>query len=169
MRRALLLVLLCLPLSFAGVAAAVQVGQMAPNFKGASLGGGAPIELSSLRGKVVYLDFWASWCAPCRISLPLLNGMRVDLARQGFEVLGVNLDTDPSFAKKLMEAWGVQYPVVNGLDEKVYLEYGIKTMPMAYILDRKGQVRIVHQGFRKSDFPALRAQIEKLVREETQP
>jgi peroxiredoxin len=146
---------------------ALEPGQWAPDFSGNTVEGNVPFKLSSLRGKVVYLDFWAGWCAPCRISLPLLSQMREDLAGRGFEIVGINRDSEVETAQRLMRDAHVHYPVLFGVDEKIYGFYGIQQMPAAYVIGRDGRVRIVHQGFRESEFSALRADIEKLLAEKT--
>ena len=162
MRRFLSTLLLSLlPLA----ASALAKGDTAPDIWGKRMDGGGTLKLSQLRGKVVYVDFWATWCAPCRVSLPLLNGMRKDLAGKGFEVLGVNVDKDEKEARKLMQSLGVEYPVIR-VDEATYEWYDISAMPAAYVVDRKGKVRMIRQGFQRSEFPGTRAEIEKLLQEE---
>ena len=163
MRRLLLALLLLCALP----AQALEPGQWAPDFSGTPVGGGAPLRLSSLRGKVVYVDFWAGWCAPCRISLPLLSQMREDFAARGFEIIGVNRDSEVETAQRLMQEAHVHYPVLWRVDEKIYGFYGIQQIPAGYVIGRDGKVRIVHQGFRESEFGALRADVEKLLAEKT--
>ena len=161
MRAALLVVaLLVSPAVFA-----LAVGDTAPDIWGKRLDDGKELKLSQLRGKVVYVDFWATWCAPCRVSLPLLSQMRRDLAAKGFEVLGVNVDKEESGVRKLLRELGVDYPVLRDVGESTYEWYDIRGMPAAYLIDRKGKVRMIRQGFQKSEFPGTRAQIEKLVEE----
>ena len=158
--------LLCALLACAAAPAhALEPGQWAPDFTGTLVGSGAQLKLSSLRGKVVYVDFWAGWCAPCRISLPLLSQMREEFMSRGFEVVGVNRDNEVETAQRLMREAHIDYPVVMGVDEKVYGFYGIQQMPAGYVIGRDGKVRIVHQGFRESEFPALKADIEKMLLE----
>jgi thiol-disulfide isomerase/thioredoxin len=158
-----LLLLLLMP----GLASALKPGEAAPDFSGVKIADGSNLRLSALRGKVVYIDFWASWCAPCRVSLPLLDRMHSDLAGQGFEVLGINVDADAEVAKRVLAAAGVEYQNLRGVAESTLQAYGIEKMPAAFLLDRQGRVHSVHQGFRPSEFPALRAGIEKLVEEKS--
>ncbi len=124
------------------------------------------MKFSSLRGKVVYVDFWATWCAPCRVSLPLLNRLRNDLSAQGLEVVGINVDEDPAAARRVVQEAGVAYPMLRGTGDEIMLAYGVEAMPSAYLIDRSGKVRSVHPGFRESQFAGLRTEIEKLLREE---
>lgn len=144
---------------------ALETGQRAPDFSGVKLQDGKTLKLSSLRGKVVYLDFWASWCAPCRVSLPMLDELHQDLAAQGFSVIGVNVDENIEDARRVLQRHALAYPVVRDIGEKTLLAYDIQDMPYAYLLDRQGRVQAVHRGFRASEFPALRTQIEALLKE----
>ena len=146
-------------------AQAVQEGHPAPPLFGTSLERGTPLDLTQFRGQVVYVDFWATWCGPCRVSLPMLAGLRNELAAKGFEVLGVNLDRDRASALRYMQDAGVGYPVVAGVPETTLKAFDLGGMPVAYLVDRQGRVRSVHTGFRASEFPALRKQIEGLLEE----
>jgi thiol-disulfide isomerase/thioredoxin len=146
-------------------AQAVEPGAPAPDFSAQPVAGGAPLKLSSLRGKVVYLDFWASWCAPCRESVPVLDALRAEWGARGFEVVAVNLDADPADAQRFLRRYPVRYPVLGGVGDTLPGRYGVAGMPSAYIIDRKGIVRGVHQGFRESQLKELRAQIDALLRE----
>jgi thiol-disulfide isomerase/thioredoxin len=148
-----------------GVPAAGQ-GQPAPLFRADPLQGKEVIELERYRGKVVFLDFWASWCAPCRQSLPALERMRQEHAAAGFEVIAVNLDEVPQDGLDFLEKYPVTYPTVRDPQGKLARLYDVRTMPMSYLIDRKGVVRHVHQGFNKKDLPRLRAAVAKLVGEE---
>ncbi|HKY93514.1 MAG TPA: TlpA disulfide reductase family protein [Nevskiaceae bacterium] len=158
-RAALLAVVACLPLC----AHAVKAGHPAPPLAGTSIHGGAPISLSQFRGKVVYVDFWATWCGPCRTSLPMLSELRQQLGAQGFEILGVNLDRDRQAALRAMSDAGVAYPVVTGVPESTLKAFELGGMPVAYLVDRQGRVHSVHTGFRAAEFDDLRKQIESLL------
>lgn len=147
--------------------AAVQVGQSAPQVSLPLLSAGSPgqFSLASLRGKVVYLDFWASWCGPCRLSFPQLEQMRRELGPRGFEVLAVNVDEFEPDALRFLEEVPVSYPVVRDGTGATPASYGILGMPTGYLIDRSGTVRLVHQGYRKSDGAALRESIIELLGE----
>ena len=147
-------------------AAPVAEGTVAPAFALPSLTeDGKVIELSSLKGKVVYVDFWASWCGPCRISFPLLDDIRKELGEQGFEVLAINVDEYPEDAMGFLEELPVSYLVVRDAAGKTPQDYGILGMPTGFLIDREGTVRKVHQGFRKSDGAKLRAEVLELLEE----
>jgi cytochrome c biogenesis protein CcmG, thiol:disulfide interchange protein DsbE len=156
-RFALVLLLFC------STAHAIKPGELAPDIAGVAMADGRPVKLSDLRGKVVYLDFWASWCVPCKLSLPRLQQMREELAPLGFEVLGVNLDHDEANARAALAAGATHYPMIRGVDPKVVERYEIIKMPGAYLVDREGVVRYSYQGFSETGFAAVRPIVEKLV------
>jgi thiol-disulfide isomerase/thioredoxin len=143
----------------------VAVGQLAPEIRLPALSGAGEISLESLRGKVVYLDFWASWCGPCRVSFPILEQLRTDLGPDGFEVLAVNVDENESDASKFLSEVPVTYLVVRDAEAVSPQTYGILGMPTGYLIDRQGVVREIHQGFRKSDGEGLRTAITELLGE----
>jgi thiol-disulfide isomerase/thioredoxin len=158
--------LLALAVAGAPVGAdAVQAGNPAPPLLGASIDGGSPIAQSQFRGRVVYVDFWATWCGPCRVSLPMLAQLRQELAGQGFEILGVNLDRDHDAAQRAMQAAGVTYPVVTGVPETTLKAFALGGMPVAYLVDRQGRVRSIRTGFRAGEFADLKKEIEGLLGE----
>ena len=158
-----LLALLALP-----AGAGVQVGQSAPpvSLPLLSAGGPALLSLDSLRGKVVYLDFWASWCGPCRLSFPQLEQLRQELGPRGFEVLAVNVDEFEPDAQRFLEEVPVSYPVVRDAAGETPRSYGVPGMPTGFLIDRAGVVRLIHQGYRKSDGASLRNAITELLGEE---
>lgn len=150
----------------AAAAAPPELGAAVPELVAEPLVGGAPQHLADYRGRVVYLDFWATWCAPCRISLPLLDGLREEYAERGFEVVGVNLDEERGKALQVVRQLGLRYPQLAAPEPASLLAFGIGQMPYAYLLDRQGRLRYIHQGFRRTDVPTIRAEIEKLLLEE---
>ena len=147
-------------------ALAVESGQPAPAFEGASLRGGDALRLESYRGKVVYLDFWASWCGPCRQSLPQLEKLRNEIKARGFEVIAINVDENPQDGLNFLKKYPVTYPIVQDSHGVLAQLYDVKGMPSSYLIDRKGVVRYVHQGFNKKDLPPLREAVEQLVGEQ---
>jgi len=146
----------------------VQPGQAAPSVDLPVLSAADPdrASLSELRGKVVYLDFWASWCGPCRISFPQLEALRDELGARGFEVLAVSVDESEADARAFLAELPVSYPVVLDNEGSTPARYGILGMPTGYLIDRAGVVRLVHQGFRRSDGERLRAAIIELLGED---
>ncbi|HXG29487.1 MAG TPA: TlpA disulfide reductase family protein [Nevskiales bacterium] len=162
MRRALLI--LCLLASLGAEAA--TPGQPAPAFSAEALQGAGPIELAHYRGKVVLLDFWASWCPPCRQSLPAFERLRAEYGTAGFEVIAVNLDERPQDGLDFLKKYPVTYPTVRDPQGRLARLYDVRAMPMSYLIDRQGVLRQVHPGFNKKDLPRLRAAVAELLGEE---
>jgi thiol-disulfide isomerase/thioredoxin len=159
----LLLCLLCWLPSLAQ-AAPVAAGKAAPPINLPSLPAGSDnIHLKDLRGKVVYVDFWASWCGPCRVSFPLLEKLRTELGPRGFEVVAVNVDEFEDDALQFLQEFPVSYLIAYDPLGSTPAAYGILGMPTGFLLDRAGIIRQVHQGFRKSDAPIIRAEIINLL------
>ncbi len=150
-------------LLFTLAAQAVEIGQVAPETKGPRLLYDQAIDLKDLRGKTVLLDFWASWCGPCKQSLPMLDEMRSDLVAAGypdmFEIIAVNLDEDPEAAKKFLQRYPVSYPVIADPKAELAVLYKIPTMPTSFIIDSDGVVRWRHEGFRASELSEIRRQL----------
>jgi thiol-disulfide isomerase/thioredoxin len=162
-KRFLLGFLLCLPLWVQ--AGGAVVGQAAPAVSLPQLSGAGEVSLESLRGKVVYLDFWASWCGPCRISFPQLEHLHNELNSQGFEVFAISVDDATADARQFLSEVPVSYLVVHDPQGVTPEAYGILGMPTGYLIDRQGVVREIHQGFRKSDGAKLRTAIVELLGE----
>jgi len=144
-------------------AAAADVGQQAPEFTAPALDGASSISLGAYRGKVVYLDFWASWCPPCLTSLPLLEDLRKQFPSDQFQILAVNVDQDPDKARKFLERSPIGYPSATDPKGRIPETFGIETMPTSFLIDRRGVIRYVHHGFRKGDVTELHDRIQKLL------
>lgn len=145
-----------------GPAQALDKGAAAPEIALKTLSGEA-IKLSSLKGKVVLIDFWASWCAPCRESMPFLEKLSQSYKGQGLVVLGVNIDNDVAAARKFLKEMPVSFQVVNDAEKQVAKAYGPPTMPSSYIIDKRGVVHVVHAGFRRADAAKIEAEIKSLL------
>lgn len=137
----------------------------APDFSLPRLDGHGDFQLSDYRGKVVYLDFWASWCGPCRESLPALNTLRQQYVQQGFEVVGVNLDSEVDWALHFLEKHPVSYPTLTDSDGEIAALYGVDKMPSAFLIDRKGVLREIHLGFESRYLPQISGAIQTLLQE----
>ncbi len=150
--------------SFAPLARALDQGQQAPEIELKDLSGKS-VKLSSFRGKVVLVDFWASWCGPCRESLPVLERLAKTYQDKGLVVLGVNIDDSADAAQAFLKKnnLNVSFPVVNDKDKKVAARYAPPTMPSSYIVDRQGRVHRVHAGFRAADAAKLEAELKTLL------
>lgn len=124
---------------------------------------GQTLKLSDLRGKVVLLNFWATWCGPCRIEIPWFVEMEREFKDQGFAVLGVSMDEDGWKAvKPFMQEMKVNYRMVLGTEEMAQLYGGVQALPTSFILDRNGKVASVHMGIvsRKVFEEEIRALLE---------
>jgi thiol-disulfide isomerase/thioredoxin len=155
---------LILALTGAKTTWALQAGDAMPAFAQQGLVHGKMLRSDYFRGKVLYVDFWASWCGPCRVSLPAMNGIYQEFKGEGFEVLAVNLDKNPADAKRFLKQHPVGYYVVTD-DGSLPRQFGLKGMPTAYLIDRRGTIRRVHEGFRPGDDERLRKQIRLLLNE----
>jgi thiol-disulfide isomerase/thioredoxin len=151
-------------LTFLQRAHALSVGQAAPEIKLTDLLGKA-VSLSTLKGRVVLVDFWASWCKPCREELPVLETLHKKYASKGLVILGVNVDKDERIAKKFLSdnKLTLSFPLANDAKHEVAERYAPPTMPSSYVIDRAGKVQFVHAGFRASDAKKLEAEIAKLL------
>lgn len=156
-------VLPALLLSAAGLAG-VRAGQVAPDFELPDLRDGKKARLSQHRGKVVILDFWASWCAPCRKEMPELEKLYRDFAGRGLRVVAVNIDEDTAAARRFLDDVKVSFAVLHDGEQKVATQYDLPTMPTSFVLGADGKVHAVHAGFRPEDVPKLRAEVEALLR-----
>jgi thiol-disulfide isomerase/thioredoxin len=121
--------------------------------------------LASYRGQVVYVDFWASWCGPCRLSFPVLNDIRNEFHSQGFEVLAVNVDEFEEDALAFLTELPVDYPIVRDAIGTSPASFQVMGMPTGFLIDRQGYIREVHQGFRKGDATHIRSAVEHLLGE----
>lgn len=163
--RLLLTTALCLGLAQAG--AADLSGQPLPEISLPALrGGAAPTTRSSLLGKVVYVDFWASWCAPCRASFPWLNAMHKKYQGRGLVILGVNKDDELADAERFLAKYPASFPLVRDPGDALVKQLGLVGMPTAYLVDRKGVIHSVHKGFRNDDQAALESTLVKLLEQQ---
>jgi|JI10StandDraft_1071094.scaffolds.fasta_scaffold899118_2 peroxiredoxin len=144
-------------------ARALEAGDRAPDFAAPALDGKGTVSLSQYRGKVVYLDFWASWCAPCLKAIPEIEAMRKELASEGFQVVAVNLDQTPKKALRFLEKNPVGYPSASDPKGRLPKQFGVDTMPTSYLIDGDGVIRYVHRGFQRGDGTKLRAEIRKML------
>ncbi|QQD17847.1 TlpA family protein disulfide reductase [Spongiibacter nanhainus] len=140
-----------------------QAGKPVPEFSLPDLAGNKRHALSDYRGQVVYLDFWASWCGPCRLSLPALNELYRELGPKGFTVLAVNVDAYEEEATDFLDAFPVAYPVLRDAERALPKRFGVRGMPTAFLIDQQGQLVGVHEGFRKGDADKLRRKVVHLL------
>lgn len=142
---------------------ASEVGQPAPQFTLPTLLQDQPTTLQQFSGKVVYLDFWASWCAPCRTSFPLLNKLHQKLKAQGFEVVAVNLDEDKANAEKFLKEIPVEFTILRDAKGEWSDKYVVESMPTSFIIDKQGVIQNIHKGFTSNDIEELEHKISELL------
>jgi thiol-disulfide isomerase/thioredoxin len=151
--------------AMAPAASALEAGAPLPSLSAPRIGEGAPVHLAALKGKVVYVDFWASWCVPCRLSMPALDSLYKRHAEQGFTVVGFNKDVQVSDAHRFMQRVPVSFPLVQDAKDAAARAFDVKAMPSGYLIDRKGVVRHVHRGFTQETASTLEGEIEALLKE----
>jgi len=149
----------------AGVAAAATaVGSPAPDFTLRVLDG-PNLRLQEQRGKVVLVNFWATWCGPCRKEMPHLNRIADKYRASGLVMLGINVDDDVRNAAELASKLGVKFPVLLDTDKKVSKLYDLNSMPSTLVIDRNGRVRYLHRGYQDGYEDLYDKQIRDLLKE----
>lgn len=157
---ALILVLLLTPLAMAE-----SEQGLAPDFTLKS-NDGSNIRLSELRGEVVLINFWATWCGPCRQEMPLLDDLHERYRDMGFTVLGVNVENSPEKAKAMLADNPVSFPVLFDTNSEVSKLYDIDAMPTTVLVDRDGNIRHLHKGFKPGYEDAYAMQVKGLFRQQ---
>jgi len=136
----------------------------APDFTLASKDGGN-VRLQEQLGNVVLINFWASWCGPCREELPYLEELQQEYADLGFTILAVNVDEDPSKADILLNDIPVSFPVLFDVNDDVSKLYNVQAMPTTVIVDRDGNQRLLHKGYKSGDEVKYKQAVKALLRE----
>lgn len=160
----MLLVLSVLLSAAFSVNAGSEMKQPAPNFTLKS-NSGSNIKLSELRGQVVLLNFWASWCGPCRTEMPLLVKIHEKYKGMGFTVLGVNVEEDSAPAKSIINKTKISFPVLFDQKNAVSKLYNVSAMPSTVMIDRDGNMRYLHEGYKAGDEEKYKEWIKKLIQE----
>lgn len=141
--------------------AAWKVGTALPDLTAYKLEGTLP----ATAGKVVLLDFWASWCGPCKASFSALNELQQAYGKQGLIILAINLDEQPEAMRKFLQEHPVSFAVVRDAAQKLVQQADVQSMPSSFVIDRTGKVRFVHTGFRgETTMADYKKQIESLIR-----
>jgi thiol-disulfide isomerase/thioredoxin len=143
----------------------VDVGESLPGCALETMENKQNLTLSQYRGKVLYVDFWASWCGPCGKSFPFLNEMHEQLKDQGLQIVGVNLDENADDAKAFLAKYPASFTVAADVSKQCAKDFAVKAMPSSYLIDRNGVVQHVHLGFRPGEAQELRTLVEKLLSE----
>ena len=136
----------------------------APGFTLASRAG-QDVSLAQYKGQVVMLNFWASWCGPCRQEMPLLESIYRKYNKMGFTMIGVNVEPDSNAANDWLKATPVSFPILYDRDSKVSKLYDVSGMPSTVIIDRGGKLRVLHRGYKPGDENEYLDSIRSLIRE----
>lgn len=126
---------------------------------------GDMVALDKLKGQVVMINFWASWCGPCRQEMPLLDQMYKRYSSLGFTLLGINVESDTKDAEQWLQKTPVSFPVLFDKENKVSEMYEVNAMPSSVFIDRQGKVRYLHRGYKAGDEGEYLNQIRALLKE----
>lgn len=151
-------------LAIALPALAITQSSPAPDFT-LTARGGKTVSLSQFKGQVVMINFWATWCGPCRQEMPLLESIHKKYGKMGFTLLGVNVEPDPKAAEAWLKETPVSFPVLFDTKSEVSTLYSVSGMPSTVIIDRKGTIRMIHRGYKPGDENEYLNSIRALIRE----
>jgi thiol-disulfide isomerase/thioredoxin len=146
----------------AGAALSVGAGDAAPAFV-LPTAGGESVALDKLRGRLVYVDFWASWCGPCRRSFPWMNEMQQKYGARGLTIVGINLDKRRPDAERFLQQTPATFTIVYDEAGKTPEAYAVKGMPSSYLIDTAGKVVAVESGFRDDQKAVFEERIRALL------
>ena len=160
-RLALRLLTICVATLSVPAAWSLEAGAASPELNLPGLKG--PVTLAGLNGKVVYVDFWASWCGPCKQSFPFMNELQAKYRTQGFEVVAINVDAKREDADKFLAQVPVQFSVAFDAKGDSAKRFEVKGMPSSYLIGRDGKIFAAHKGFKEEDRKELEARIAQAL------
>ena len=163
MRKVIAAIVAALSVSLPALAGS-SAAAPAPAFTLASRAG-QDVSLAQYKGQVVMLNFWASWCGPCRQEMPLLESIYKKYNKMGFTMIGVNVEPDSNAANEWLKATPVSFPILYDRDSKVSKLYDVAGMPSTVIIDRSGKLRVLHRGYKPGDENEYLDSIRTLIRE----
>lgn len=143
---------------------AASMGEKSPDCVMTSLNN-TPVHFHEYEGKVLYVDFWASWCTSCMQSFPFLNQLTHEFGQKGLHIVGVNLDEKVDDALAFLGHHPSQFTIANHGGEQCAKSFDVQAMPTSYLIDKHGIIRYIHQGFREGEMQELKIQIEQLLAE----
>lgn len=143
---------------------ALDIGKAAPELQ-ARLANGTGVTLSAHHGKIIYLDFWASWCGPCRQSFPWMNALHEKYGSKGLEIIAVNLDSKESDARQFLAEHPAKFTIAFDPVGVTPRKYDVKGMPTSYLIDREGRLLMIHSGFNDKAGKSLEMAIRNLMEE----
>jgi thiol-disulfide isomerase/thioredoxin len=138
----------------------------APEFKLANRAGGE-LSLSGLKGQVVMINFWASWCGPCRKEFPALDQIYSKYKPMGFQMVAINVESEKADAERFLGQTPVSFPILFDPDNKVSGNYGVSAMPTTFLVDRQGRLRWQHRAYKPGDEAKYIEQIRAMLREKS--
>jgi len=153
---------------FAGLGVALLIGGMFSAISGAAPANASPFDLANHRGRVVIIDFWASWCKPCRQSIPWLNAMRARYGADGLDVIGVNVDVVRSDAERFMREVPIEFEIIYDPNGELAKQFKVQGMPSSYVFDRSGKMVQTHLGFRNAKKAENEAALKNLLNQSIQ-
>lgn len=126
------------------------------------------LNLEQYKGKVVYVDFWASWCGPCRQSFPVMNELQQTYGEDNFVIIAINEDSEPGAAEQFLAQYPANFTIFYDQNGELAKYFKVDAMPTSYLLDQAGTAKYHHRGFRQKDVAKLEQQIESLLSNQSQ-
>ncbi len=139
------------------------VNNPAPSFSAESINGKGKVSLDQWKGKVVLVDFWATWCEPCKKSFPKLEELRVKYEASGFAIVAISEDDEDTGIKQFGQTYGAKFPIVWDKDKSIAGKYKPPNMPSSFIVDKNGVVRHVHLGYHDGEEKEIEQEVKSLL------
>ena len=150
--------------AFSASVFSAEIGETAPPFSLKSISGSGWVNLDSQSDKILYIDFWASWCGPCKLSFPSMIKLKELFKDEPFEIIAISVDTDLRAATKFLDSYKINFQVALDRDGAVAEKYALPGMPSSFLLDQDRKIIAMHKGFRKSDFTKIKEEIEEALK-----
>ena len=150
--------------AFSASVFSAEICETAPPFSLKSISGMGSVDLDSQSEKILYIDFWASWCGPCKLSFPSMIKLKELFKDEPFEIIAISVDTDLRAATKFLDSYKINFQVALDRDGVVAEKYALPGMPSSFLLGTDKKVIATHKGFRKSDFAKIKKEIEAALK-----